>query len=96
MMLIYRTKWADKVKFFMTPGHLLAICLFLAILFSLLFSFSVSRANAEGVVNFANDTFTATNGTLLQNHTSDSGATWTKSTGGGATNLTVDTNRIYS
>ena len=88
---------AGKTKIFTIIGSLLTIGFFLAVFLSSLLNFSVPRANAiDAPINFANDTFTAANGTLLQNHVSDSGATWTKSTGGGASNLTVDTDRIYS
>ncbi|MEK7144995.1 MAG: hypothetical protein AAB794_04050, partial [Patescibacteria group bacterium] len=55
-----------KAKVFTIIGSLLTIGFFLTAFPSLLFNLSVPRANALGTpVNFATDTFTAANGTLL-------------------------------
>lgn len=44
---------------------------------------------------FLNDTFTDTNAVLLENHTGETGATWTKHGSFASGSFTVQTNRIY-
>lgn len=44
-------------------------------------------------MSFANDTFTGTNGTTLQSHTSDSGHSWTKLTG---SDMQINNNTVYN
>lgn len=44
-------------------------------------------------MSFANDTFTGSDGTTLQSHTSDSSHTWTKQTG---SDMQLNTNTVYN
>lgn len=56
-------------------------------------TYSVTTA-AGGATYVVNDTFTGTDGTLIQNHTGETGATWTKETG--ANDATIINNRFVS
>src|SRR3990167_3463835 len=49
------------------------------------------RLGSSGVAYLALDTFTDTNGSTLQNHTADTGQTWTNSVGA----LTIQSNEAY-
>jgi hypothetical protein len=42
-----------------------------------------------------NDTLTGTNGTSLQSHTGEVGATWTKHPSSGAQDANIQSNRVY-
>lgn len=47
------------------------------------------------MATFLSDTFTDTNGTELDAHTGETGATWTKIVGDAAADLAINGNRIY-
>jgi hypothetical protein len=46
-------------------------------------------------VAFLNDTFTGTDGTNLESHTGETGATWTVEAGGWTTSAKLQSNRVY-